>query len=201
MGKLQRSFFLRSDVVLIGRQLLGKHLFSRTGRKLVTGGIIVETEAYAGPDDRASHAYNNLRTKRTETMFQAGGTAYVYLCYGMHSLFNIVTNIEGIPHAILIRAIHPTHGVAKMLQRRNRSKLDRRLAGGPASLTKALSINTNHNGVSLTGSRIWLEDKGVLVTPHEIEAGPRIGVDYAGSDAKRPWRFRIRNSPWTSKPG
>lgn len=217
MAKLERSFFLRADVVLVSKQLLGKYLFTRLrppqadyagqARLLkqecdtdeVTGGIIVETEAYAGPEDRASHAYGNRRTKRTEIMFHEGGVAYVYLCYGMYSLFNIITNIEGIPHAVLIRAIQPTHGIETMLKRRKKNKLDRSVAGGPGALTQALGIDTSHNGVSVTGNRIWLEDRCCLVSPDEIQACPRVGVSYAGPDAKRLWRFKIRDNMWTSK--
>ncbi len=176
--------------MLISKQLLGKYLFTRINNTL-TGGIIVETEAYAGPEDRASHAYGNRRTKRTETMFHEGGIAYVYFCYGMHYLFNIVTNVEGIPHAILIRALQPACGITTMLKRRHKEKLDHTIAGGPGSLTKAMGINTCHNGMSVTGPVIWLEHRGIEINSKQIIAGPRIGVAYAGKDAKLPWRFRI----------
>lgn len=215
MAKLQQSFYLRSDVLAISRELLGKALLTRlrlprelataTARharrdtEVVTGGIIVETEAYAGPEDRASHAYGNRRTKRTEIMFAEGGVAYCYLCYGIHCLFNIVTHRAGVPHAILVRAIEPTHGIEIMLRRRNKKALCRDVAGGPGALTRALGIDTSHNGVRLTGNRIWIEDPGVTVAPSTIEASRRVGVHYAGPDARLPWRFRIRNSPWTSK--
>jgi len=180
--------------------LLGKHLFTKTGRSTITGGIITETEAYAGPEDRASHAHGNRRTKRTETMFKRGGVAYVYLCYGMYPLFNIVTNEENIPHAILIRAIQPTHGIATMLRRRRKTKLDRSVAGGPGVLCLALGIGLIHNGENLSNGRIWLEKRNSDLEPGQIKASHRIGVEYAGAHARRPWRFRIKNSPWTSKP-
>ncbi|MCK5849563.1 MAG: DNA-3-methyladenine glycosylase [Kiritimatiellae bacterium] len=199
MSKLKRTFYIRSNVVQISTDLLGKHLFTHLPGYPVTGGIIVETEAYAGPDDKASHAYGNRRTKRTEVMFHSGGVAYVYLCYGIHSLFNIVTNVEGIPHAVLIRAIQPTHGTAVMLTRRNKKKLDRTLTGGPGTLTQALGINTTHTGMSLSGGEIWIESRSRPVPNRNIEKGPRVGVDYAGSDAARPWRFRIKNNIWTSR--
>jgi DNA-3-methyladenine glycosylase len=200
MSRIRQSFLTRSDVIQISRQLLGKYLFTRIGRSEITGGMIVETEAYAGPEDKASHAYGNRRTKRTETMFKKGGVAYVYLCYGMYPLFNIVTNIENIPHAILVRAIQPTHGLTTILKRRNKTKLDRNVAGGPGVLCKALGIDLRHNGEKLTGKTIWLEDRGYISKTSQITASPRVGVDYAGSYAKRPWRFRIKNSPWSSKP-
>jgi DNA-3-methyladenine glycosylase len=197
MPRLKRSFFLYPDVVEVSRRLLGKHLFTRTGGRL-TGGVIVETEAYAGPSDRASHAFGNRRTPRNRVMYSRGGVAYVYLCYGIHPLFNIVTNEQDIPHAVLIRAIEPTHGVDVMLDRRKKQALDRTLAGGPGALTGALGIRCGHNGVSLLGREIWLEDRGVSVAPEAVLAGPRVGVAYAGADAKRPWRFRLRDSAWTS---
>jgi len=209
VAKLQQSFYLRSDVLSISRELLGKRILTRlpmsdapgTGhsRAVLTGGTIVETEAYAGPEDRASHAYGNRRTKRTEIMYAEGGVAYCYLCYGIHCLFNIVTHRAGVPHAVLVRALQPTHGVNAMLQRREKPSLCRDVAGGPGALTVALGINTSHNGVSLTGTRIWLEDAGITPAQADIESTRRVGVQYAGADAQLPWRFRIRNSPWTSK--
>lgn len=199
MPRIRQSFFTRPDVLEISRQLLGKHLFTKIGRT-ITGGIITETEAYAGPEDRASHAYGNRRTRRTETMFKRGGVAYVYLCYGMYPLFNIVTNMENMPHAILIRAIQPTHGIPAMLRRRNKAKLDRSVACGPGALCLALGIDLRHNGENLSGNRIWLEERDRDLQTSQIKASHRIGVEYAGSHARRPWRFRMKNSPWTSKP-
>jgi DNA-3-methyladenine glycosylase len=196
MSKLPLGFYQREDVLLVSKELLGKYLFTNMDNVL-TGGIIVETEAYAGPIDRASHAYGNRRTERTEVMFQAGGVSYVYLCYGIHRLFNVITNIAGIPHAVLIRAIQPVSGIEKMLDRRNKNRLDRDVAGGPGSLTKALGITTDHNGISLQGTMIWIEDHGDSYP--DIIASPRVGVDYAGEDAELPWRFRLANNEWTSK--
>jgi DNA-3-methyladenine glycosylase len=191
--KLTAPFFLRPDVVKISRDLLGKCLFTRIGGDAVTGGIIVETEAYAAPHDRASHAYGNKRTRRTEVMFQRGPVAYVYLCYGLHWLFNIITNIEGIPHAVLIRAIQPVKGIDLMLARRGKKKDDGRLASGPGAVAQALGICGRHSGMSLVGHEIWLE-KGIAISPAMIGASPRIGVAYAGRDARLPWRFYIRDS-------
>src|SRR6185437_5047411 len=113
---------------------------------VITGGMIIETEAYRAPEDRASHAFGNRRTKRNEVMYHDGGRAYVYLCYGLHALFNVVTNEEGIPHAILIRAIKPEIGVEEMLRRRKKSKVDKTLASGPGTVSQALGITTKHNG-------------------------------------------------------
>jgi len=192
MSKLLREFYVRPSVVQIAKDLLGKYLLTRL-EDTVTGGMIVETEAYAGPEDRASHAYNSRRTSRTEIMFHEGGVAYVYLCYGIHHLFNIVTNIEGIPHAVLIRAMEPTDGVELMLHRRNMKEVSPKLSGGPGTLTQALGIKTTHTQTDLTDEQIWLEDRGFLVPEDEIIAGPRVGVSYAGEDAENPWRFQLKN--------
>lgn len=200
MAKVRLSFYRRPDVVAISRDLLGKYLFTRVPGDDLTGGRIVETEAYAGPEDRASHAYGNRRTGRTEVMFAAGGVVYVYLCYGMHAMVNVVTGKRDVPHAILIRALEPTHGVARMLARRGRCAVDRSLAGGPGRLARALGIDTGWSGASLVGNRIWIEDRDAGPVARDIVASRRIGVDYAGRDAARPWRFRIRNNLWTSPP-
>ncbi|MEW6469530.1 MAG: DNA-3-methyladenine glycosylase [Bacteroidota bacterium] len=189
--KLEKEFYTRSDVVLVSRELLGKYLFTRFEGRL-TGGIITETEAYAGVTDRASHAYGGRRTKRTEVMYSEGGTAYVYLCYGIHHLFNIVTNKPDVPHAVLIRAVKPEIGIETILERRKQTVLHAKTAGGPGTVSQALGITTRHTGVSLLGNEIWLEDRGVLVMDDEITAGPRIGVDYAGKDARLPYRFFVR---------
>jgi len=195
--KLTAAFFQRPDVSMVSRDLLGQYLFTRVGGQGLTGGRIVETEAYAGATDRASHAYGNRRTRRTSVMYEAGGVAYVYLCYGLHSLFNIITNVEGIPHAVLIRALEPTHGIPMILQRRRKTRLDRTLTSGPGALAQALGITVHHSGQSLLGDEIWLE-KGIELSPDQIIATARVGVDYAGADAKLPLRFRIQASAWTS---
>ena len=186
-------------------QLLGKFLVTeipcrrpRGPQAPRTSGMIVETEAYAGPSDRASHAFNNRRTRRTETMFCRGGTAYVYLCYGLHAMFNVVTNVAGIPHAILIRAVQPAEGLDRIMKRRSRQRQGQSLTAGPGALTQAMGIGVRHDRTDLTGSRIWIEDRGIRVRPCDIIASPRVGVAYAGPDARRPFRFRIRDNPWTS---
>jgi DNA-3-methyladenine glycosylase len=190
MSKLKKGFYMRDDVVQISKELLGKYLFTKINGKL-TAGIITETEAYAGAIDKASHAYNNRRTKRTEIMFAEGGTAYVYLCYGIHHLFNVVTNQKDTPHAILIRAIKPVEGILTILKRRNKTKIDSSIAGGPGTVAQALGILTTHTGLSLLGDKIWIEDRGIKIKEKDIRVGPRVGVDYAGKDAKLPYRFKI----------
>ncbi len=189
--KLGRDFYTREDVVQVSKDLLGKFLFTRVqGAK--TGGVIIETEAYAGIHDKASHAYNNRRTARTEIMYREGGAAYVYLCYGIHSLFNVVTNKKDVPHAVLIRAVVPEEGISVMVKRRNKKQEDKALCSGPGSLSKSLGIHFSHSGTSLLGNEIWIEDRGIRIAPPEIISGPRIGVDYAGKDALLPYRFRVK---------
>jgi DNA-3-methyladenine glycosylase len=161
----------------------------------LTGGIIVETEAYAGITDRASHAYGGRRTDRTEIMFLEGGVAYIYLCYGIHSLFNIVTHKEGTPHAVLIRGIKPMAGLDIMLKRSGKIKPDKLFGIGPGKVSKILGIHFVQTGESLSGNKIWLENRGIKVKASDIIAGPRIGVDYAGEDAKLPYRFQIKTKP------
>jgi len=192
MEKLKEGFYQRADVVQISKELLGKYLMTHVNGQ-TTGGIITETEAYAGIGDQASHAYGDRRTSRTEIMYNKGGVAYVYLCYGIHHLFNVVTNKEGTPHAVLIRAIKPMDGMEIILKRRGiDGKSKTAVANGPGTVSKALGIHTRDSGIILSGDRIWVEDRGMVVEPSTIITGPRIGVDYAGEDAKLPYRFRIR---------
>lgn len=195
--KLNAGFYQRDDVTGISRELLGKRLCTRID-DVFTAGIIVETEAYSGAVDRACHAYNNRRTKRTEVIYQPGGVAYVYLCYGIHYLFNIVTNVGEVADAILIRAIEPVDGIGKMLERRKMNKVEKRLTAGPGALSQALGITRDLYGADLTGDRVWIESTGGA-DGFEIETSRRIGVDYAGEDALLPWRFTIKNNQWVSK--
>lgn len=197
-----KSFFQREDVVAISRELIGMILYSKMNG-VVTGGRIVETEAYGGVTDRASHAYGDRRTGRTETMYRAGGVCYIYLCYGIHHLFNIVTGPEGRPDAVLIRALEPVTGIETMLQRRGLDRVQRRVAGGPGLVTQSLGLTTDQDGLSLIHSnKIWLEMDGAQKADqgrnHGILASPRVGVDYAGEDAERLWRFRLRGNKFTS---
>jgi len=197
--KLTRSFYVRPDVVRIARELTGKVLCTRLDGGPLTSGLIVETEAYSGRNDRACHANNGRKTDRTEVMYREGGVAYVYLCYGIHHLFNVVTNREGLADAVLIRAVQPIDGIDTILERRSASGLKPPVAAGPGRLTQALGITTDRYGTDLTGDRIWIEDRGHSVGEDDIEESPRIGVEYAGEHAERNWRFTIRNHPWTSK--
>ncbi len=191
MSKLPKDFYLQDDVVSLSKQLLGKILFTKEG-KITTAGIITETEAYAGVIDKASHAFGGRRTSRTETMYAVGGISYVYLCYGMYSLFNVVTNQKDIPHAVLVRAIKPLEGIEKILQRRKSEKLKKGLTTGPGKVSMALGINfRSHNAQDLAGNKIWIEDRGIIIPERLINKGPRIGVDYAGEDAKLPYRFWV----------
>lgn len=189
--KLLPKFYLRDNVVQIAKELLGKVLFTEING-VITGGIITETEAYAGIKDRASHAYNNRRTKRTEAMYASGGTAYVYLCYGIHHLFNVVTNQADIPHAILVRAIKPYVGINKIQKRRGKSGSEVNICNGPGTLSQGLGINTIHSGADLCGKTIWIEDRGIIINSKDIIKNPRIGVDYAGADALLPYRFSVK---------
>jgi len=180
------DFYLREDVVQVSRELLGKVLCTKLNGQ-VTKAIITETEAYAGVSDKASHAYGGRRTKRTEPLYARGGTAYVYLCYGIHHLFNVVTNMTGTPHAVLIRAGSSFEGGELMHKRRNKPHGQKSLLKGPGSLSQALGIRTELTGSNLLGDQIWIEDHKISV--EEIAAGPRVGIDYAEEDASRPYRF------------
>lgn len=189
---LDETFYMNKDVVALARQLLGKVLVTNIGGKYCAG-IISETEAYEGETDKASHAYGGRRTKRTETMYMPGGHAYVYLCYGIHHLFNVVTHNEGVPHAILLRGILPLDGIETMLQRRNKNKVDKSLCSGPGTLSQAMGISVLHDRTSLTGQLIYIEDRGIKIPDEAVVVGPRIGVDYAADHALFPYRFLIRS--------
>jgi DNA-3-methyladenine glycosylase len=197
--KLPESYYLNDDVVALSRDLIGKYLFTGIDG-LITGGYIVETEAYNGIVDKASHAFGNRNTPRTSTMFKAGGIAYVYLCYGIHEMFNIVTSVEGQPRAILIRAIEPTEGLDIMLMRRNIPLVKPSITSGPGSVARALGISRKINAFSLQGPEIWLEDRGLTFPDESIAAVPRVGVSYAGQDALLPYRFYVKGNPYVSKP-
>ena len=196
--KLQKSFYTRPDVMQIAQELLGKYLFTNFDG-VITGGRIVETEAYSGEGDRACHAHLNRRTNRTEIMYHEGGVAYVYLVYGMYNLFNIITNQPDKADAVLIRAVEPTIGIEEMLQRRNFETIKPNLTAGPGVTSIALGIDKKLYGADLTGNVIWLEDVGETVSAEEMGVGPRIGIDYAGDDALLPWRFWVKDSKWVSR--
>ena len=194
--KLPGSFYQRSDVVMIARELLGKVLFTQVNG-IVTGGMIVETEAYSYKE-KGCHAYGSKKTQRNAIMFENGGYTYVYLCYGMHHLFNIVTNQPGMAEAVLVRAVEPVHGIEDMFLRRGKLKNDFHLTSGPGKLTKALGIDRKLNGKFLLDDEVWVEDHGNKIPNRNILRGPRIGIDYAGEDALLPWRFRLKGNLWIS---
>jgi DNA-3-methyladenine glycosylase len=195
--KLSSSFYEHYDVCELSRFLLGKVFISNIGGKR-TSGIIVETEAYEGIIDKASHAYNNRRTVRTETMYMQGGVLYVYLCYGMHYLTNIVSNQKDVPHAILIRAVEPLEGVDVMLKRLHK-KLPYRCTAGPGLVSKAFGITKKHNALSLQENLIYIEDRGIKLYRNQIIETTRIGVSYAGDHAHWKYRFYIKGNPFVSK--
>mgnify|MGYP001350212288 CR=1 FL=1 len=195
--KLKKSFYQRPCVDQIAKDLLGKVLISRFNNSL-TSGIIVETEAYSFKE-KGCHAYNNLRTARTETMFGDGGKIYVYLCYGIHNMFNIVTNKKEKAEAVLVRAIEPIEGTDLMIARAS-TRNSHRITSGPGKLTKALGIDRTMDGQLLTGYDVWIEDPGTKIAFSRIVVTKRIGIDYAGEDALLPWRFYLKDNPWISRP-
>lgn len=198
-NKLPVGFYRQDDVVSVARDLLGKYVYSLVDGQL-TGGIIVETEAYRGPDDRGSHAYNNKRTPRNEMMYSAGGVAYMYICYGIHDMLNIVTGTEGMSHAALIRAIEPIEGLDIMRIRRGVFDQDRRLCQGPGALAKALGLTKLHNGADLQGDIVWLTDHGITYRDEQVVASARVGMNFEGPYKTIPWRFYVRGNQFVSRP-
>jgi DNA-3-methyladenine glycosylase len=197
MKKLPLSFYQRDNVVQIARELIGKIVVTQWNG-IVTSGRIVETEAYAGIIDKASHAFGDRRTNRTEVMYGHGGVAYVYLCYGIHQMLNVVTNAAEVPHAILIRALEPIKGIEEMLLRTAKAKADYTLTRGPGNVCKALGIYTMHTGTSLRSKELFIAEDKFNYAKKEISASPRIGVDYAGKDALLPYRFYVKGNPYVS---
>lgn len=197
MKKIQLDFYRREDVLLIAKELLGKLLVTNKDG-IITSGRIVECEAYAGVPDKASHAAGGKRTNRNKVMYEEGGLAYVYICYGIHHMFNVVTHSKDAPHAILIRSLEPVRGIETMLRRTGKKQLDHTLTRGPGNVSKALGIYTSDTGMSLLDKKIYLADDGFVFTKKEIFTSPRIGVDYAGDDALLPYRFYIKGNPFIS---
>lgn len=203
MRKLKVDFYQRNNVLQIAKDLLGKILITKwngpDGYRDETSGRIVEVEAYNGVMDKASHAAGGKRTKRNEIMYGQGGMSYVYLCYGIHHLFNVVTNKPGTPHAILIRALEPIKGIDLMLERTGKKKLDNTLTRGPGNVSKALGISFKvHSGLSLQSKEFFFAEDDFLLNRKDILSSPRIGVDYAGEDAMLPYRFFIKGNPFVS---
>jgi DNA-3-methyladenine glycosylase len=197
MKKLPIEFYESGDVVKIAKDLLGKIIITKF-EGLITSAIIVETEAYVGLIDKASHSYNGKRTARNEHMYAAAGTSYVYICYGMHHLFNVVSNKKNIPDVVLIRAVAPLQGIAIMLQRTGKLKLDNTLTKGPGNTGRALGISKHHSGLNLTGSKIFICDKGIVFNDSKIGLSKRIGVESAGAAALYPYRFFVKGNKYVS---
>jgi DNA-3-methyladenine glycosylase len=197
-NKLPRKFYTGSDTLQIARNLLGKLLVVPAPDGKRVSGIIVETEAYMGPEDKGSHAFGNRRTNRTEPMFGIGGFSYVYFVYGMHYQFNVVAGTEEIPHAILVRALEPVEGIDWMEERR-RQQLGPNLTNGPGKLCQAMGIDLTLNREDLLGDRIWLEKTRNKIVEADISSGPRIGIDYAEEFVHAPWRFWLTGNPYVSK--
>ena len=196
-AKLPREFYTRTNVLAVARELLGKLLVVPASDGKRVSGIIVETEAYRGPLDRASHAYGGRRTRRTETMYGLGGTVYIFFVYGMYNQFNVVTNVEDVPHAVLIRALQPVEGIELMRQRRH-SQPDHNLTNGPGKLCLAMGIDRRLDCADLLGNDVWLE-AGERIPPRKIASGPRIGINYAEGWVDKPWRFWIKDNPFVSR--
>jgi DNA-3-methyladenine glycosylase len=195
--KLAREFYTRSNVLTVARNLLGKLLVVPASDGTRVSGMIVEAEAYRGPQDRAAHSYGGRRTRRTETMYQIGGTAYIFFIYGMYYQFNVVTNVEEKPHAILIRALEPTEGVEVMRLRRH-GQPDRNLTNGPGKLCIAMGIDRSFDRADLVGNKVWIEERE-RVSRARIASGPRVGIDYAEGWVDKPWRFWIKGNRFVSK--
>lgn len=197
--KMELLYYLNQNTLYLAKDLLGKILYTAIDGEL-TAARIVATEAYCGITDKASHAYGGRRTNRTENLFATGGIAYVYLCYGIHNLFNVVTGNEGEPNAVLIRAVEPLFGQDIMEKRRNMPATRSNITSGPGSVAKALGIDRTSNGYDLTSSEIWIADDGKKFAEEEIAAVPRVGVAYAMEDAFLPWRYFVIGNRFVSKP-
>lgn len=197
LNKLPREFYTRTNVLTVGRELLGKLLVvpARNGARV--SGKIVEVEAYRGPQDRAAHSFGGRRTKRTEPMYGIGGIAYVFFVYGMYYQFNVVTNAANAPHAVLIRAVEPLEGI-EIMRKRRQGQSDHNLANGPGKLCVALGIDRRLDAADLLGERVWLEE-GEKVSRSQIASGPRIGIDYAQEWTNKPWRFWVKDNPFVSR--
>ncbi len=192
---LPREFYAR-PVLTVARDVIGKLLVHVTAAGVMAGRV-VEAEAYRGPEDRAAHSWAGRRTRRTEVMFGPPGFAYVYFVYGMHWQLNLVTTAAGAPHAVLLRALEPIVGQPLMAARRGLGESDRRLTNGPGKLCQALGIDRSHYGVDLTGRSLFLTQPDL--PRGKLERSPRVGVDYAGTWAQKPWRYSEAGNPWLSK--
>ena len=197
--KLNSDYYLNEDVISLAKDLLGKVLYTKIEGE-ITAGVITETEAYFGIKDKASHAFGSRRTARTETMFAQGGIAYVYLCYGIHNLFNVVTSAKDNPNAVLVRSIEPLIGVEIIEERRGMPRNKAAISAGPGSAAKALGIDRTFNAKDLSGDEIWIEDHQIYFNPDQISISPRVGVAYAQEHALLPLRFFVKGNKYVSKP-
>jgi DNA-3-methyladenine glycosylase len=200
MSRLPRSFYLQ-DTLTVARELLGK-LLVHDAPDGITAGRIVEAEAYQGPQDRAAHSYNNLRSARTEVMYGPGGYAYVFMVYSMYCCFNVVTRPAGQPQVVLIRALEPVGGLELMARRRGCGALAvtniRNLSNGPGKLCQAMGITRALNGEDLCGGRLYIADDGVTIGESDVCRTPRVNIDYAGEARDYLWRFLVFDSPYLS---
>ena len=197
MKKIPLSFYTRKDVVEIAKDLIGKIIVTNFDGS-ITSGRIVETEAYVAITDKASHSFGGKRTARNEHMYAAAGTAYVYICYGLHQLMNIVTNDKNIPDAVLIRAVEPLEGIDIMLKRTGKISLDKTLTRGPGNVGKALGIFKHHSGNHLLGNKIYLMKDDTKIKEEQIGTSVRIGVEGAGADSLLPYRFYLKGNKYVS---
>ncbi len=197
MKKLPLSFYARKDVATIAKELIGKILVTNFDG-VITSGMIVETEAYVALTDRASHSFGGRRTPRNEHMYAGPGTAYVYICYGLHQMMNIVTNEKNIPDAVLIRAVEPLEGIDIMLRRTGKKTLDATLTRGPGNVGKALGIFKRHSGNHLSGKEMYITYGNILIREDQIGVSKRIGVESAGKDALLPYRFYLKGNKYVS---
>ena len=195
--RLEKEFYSQ-DAVTVAKKLVGKLLVRKlAGREIVCR--IVETEAYVGPEDKGSHAYQNKKTERTKILFKSGGYAYVYLIYGMHSCFNVVTNKKGKPESVFIRAVEPLIGLETIKENRDiGSKKIEELTNGPGKLSQALAINKELNGYNLvSGDKIYIKEDEEK-TGYEVVSSPRINIDYAEEYKEKLWRFYIEGNSFVS---
>lgn len=197
MKRLPREFYLREDTIAVAKDLLGKLLVVPDQEGKRVSGMIVELEAYLGVEDKAAHSFGGRRTARNEVTFGIGGHAYVFFIYGMYYQLNFVTGPADHPHVVLIRAVEPVEGIDLMRERRGSMK-DKNLTSGPGKLCIAYGIDRSLNGADLTGNTIWVEEHRSFVED-QIASGKRIGIDYAGEDAEKPWRFWVRGNEFVSR--
>jgi DNA-3-methyladenine glycosylase len=189
--KLPKSFYL-DDTVSVARALLGCVLWRRLEHGELLAARIVETEAYLGANDMASHARRGLRSARNESMYLAGGHAYVYFTYGMHWCLNVVTQEADLAEAVLLRAAEPVRGVDLMRERRPKAKKEWELMNGPGKICMAMGIDRELDGESLRGDTLWITTRDAEVSGEEIAVSPRIGIDNSGAAAAWPLRFYLR---------